>query len=177
MLEPHCVYDPVRNLAFMTLGTSRETIVFVYDAIARAWLALFKALYPRATEILLQFDCGGANAVRSLRFKEDLIALSAQQGRRLRIAHYPPYTFKWNPIVHRLFRQIERRWRGVILDTPQKGLLTVEQTRTNTGLQAGQSHQGPLIFESPDIVFRRGGSGGSKSSFPRYFSFHPAVNR
>ncbi|WPL11909.1 hypothetical protein Thiosp_01662 [Thiorhodovibrio litoralis] len=42
---------------------------------------------------------------------------------------------------------------------------------------AGQSHQGPLIFESPDIVFRRGGSGGSKSSFPRYFSFHPAVNR
>lgn len=135
VLVPHGVYDPVRNLAFMTLGTSRETSAFVCDAIELAWVTLFKSLYPRATEILLLFDCGGANAARSLRFKEDLIALSAQLGLRLRIAHYPPYTSKWNPIEHRLFSQVERRWRGIILDTPQTALSTLEQTRTNTGLK------------------------------------------
>jgi hypothetical protein len=135
MLVPHGVYDPMRNLAFMTLGTSRETSAFVCDAIALAWETLFQPLYPDATEILLLFDCGGANAARSLRFKEDLIALSARLGLPLRIAHYPPYTSKWNPIEHRLFSQIEKRWRGIILDTPEKALATLEQTRTKTGLR------------------------------------------
>ncbi|WPL14132.1 ISAzo13 family transposase [Thiorhodovibrio litoralis] len=134
VLVPHGVYDCARNLAFMTLGTSRETSAFVCDAIALAWLTCFQTLYPSAREALLLFDCGGANAARSLRFKEDLIDLSARLGLRLRIAHYPPYTSKWNPIEHRLFSQIERRWRGVILDTPQKALSTLEQTRTKTGL-------------------------------------------
>ncbi|WP_338114166.1 ISAzo13 family transposase [Thiorhodococcus mannitoliphagus] len=128
VLVPHGVYDCVRNLAFMTLGTSCETSAFVCDAIALAWITHFQPLYPHAREALLLFDCGGANAARSLRFKEDLIALSARLDLRLRIAHYPPYTSKWNPIEHRLFSQIERRWRGLILDTPQKALSTLEQT-------------------------------------------------
>jgi hypothetical protein len=77
----------------------------------------------------------GANAVRSLRFKEDLVALSKRLGLRLRIAHYPPYTSKWHPIEHRLFSQLERCLCGVILDSPQTALETVQRTRTQTGLR------------------------------------------
>jgi len=47
----------------------------------------------------------------------------------------PPYTSKWNPIEHRLFSQIERTWSGVMLDSPQTALKTVERTTTETGLQ------------------------------------------
>jgi Rhodopirellula transposase DDE domain len=82
----------------------------------------------------LTFDCGGANAARSLRFKEDLVALSERLGLRLRVAHYPPYTSKWHPIVHRLFRQVERSLSGVILDSPHTALEGVQRTRTRTGL-------------------------------------------
>ncbi len=66
--------------------------------------------------------------------KEDLIELATRLGVRLRIAHYPPYTSKWNPIEHRLFSQVERAWSGVMLDSPETALRTVEQKRTQTGL-------------------------------------------
>lgn len=133
-LVPHGVYDYFENCGFLTLGTSRETSAFVCDAIALAWEEDRCHRYPHAQEILLTFDSGGANAIRSLRFKEDLLELSKRLGRRLRVAHYPPYTSKWHPIEHRLFSQVERTWRGVILDCPQTALETVQRTRTETGL-------------------------------------------
>jgi hypothetical protein len=127
LLVPHGIYDYFANVGFLTLGTSRE-------AIALTWEEDLQARYSEAREIVLTFDAGGANAARSLRFKEDLVALSARVGRPLRIAHYPPYTSKWHPIEHRLFSHVERALRGVILDSPQTALEAVERTRTQTGL-------------------------------------------
>ena len=134
LLVPHGVYDYFGNAGFMTLGTSRETSAFVCDAISLAWQEGHQAHYPEATEILLTFDCGGANAARSLRFKEDMIALSGRLGLPLRVAHYPPYTSKWHPIEHRLFSHVERSLRGVILDCHETALDAVQRTRTKTGL-------------------------------------------
>ncbi len=135
VVVPHGVYDPVDNIGFLTLGTSRETSAFVCDAIALAWERQFCARYPSATELFLTFDAGGANAVRSWRFKEDLVALSRRLARRLRIAHDPPDTSKWHPIEHRLFSQVERSLRGQILDTHETALKAVQRTTTDTGLR------------------------------------------
>ena len=74
-------------------------------------------------------------AARSLRFREDLVALSARLGLPLRIAHYPPYTSKWHPIEHRLFCHVERALRGVMLDSHETVLKAVQRTRTETGLR------------------------------------------
>jgi hypothetical protein len=134
-LVPHGVYDYFENVGFMTLRTSRESSAFVCDAIASAWEQEFCHRYPDATEILLTFDAGGANSVRSLRFKEDLLALSKRLSLPLRIADYPPYTSKWHPIEHRLFSQVERALRGHILDSPETALEAVRRTRTTTGLR------------------------------------------
>ena len=60
-------------------------------------------LYPLATSILLLCDGGGSNSARTYLFKEALQNLSNELGIELRIAHYPPYTSKYNPIEHRLF--------------------------------------------------------------------------
>ena len=134
LLVPHGVYDYFDNAGFMTLGTSRETSAFVCDAIELAWVEDRHLHYPDAEEIVLTFDCGGANAARSLRFKEDLVALSARLALPLRVAHYPPYTSKWHPVEHRLFSHIERSLRGVILDCHETALQAVLRTRTETGL-------------------------------------------
>jgi hypothetical protein len=134
LLVPHGVYDYHGHAGFITLGISRETSAFVCDAIALAWEEDRAAHYPHTQEIILTFDCGGANAARSLRFKEDLVALSRRLGLRLRVAHYPPYTSKWHPIEHRLFSQVERSLSGVILDSPQTALQAIVRTRTQTGL-------------------------------------------
>jgi hypothetical protein len=135
LLVPHGVYDYFDNAGFLTLGTSRETSAFVCDAIALAWEEDRHARYSDAEEIVLTFDAGGVNAARSLRFKEDLVALSARLELPLRIAHYPPYTSKWHPIEHRLFSHVERALRGVILNSHETALKAVQRTRTQTGLQ------------------------------------------
>lgn len=134
VLVPHGVYDYFNNAGFITLGTSHDTGAFICDAIALAWEEDRKACYPEAKEILLTFDAGGGNSIRSTRFKEDLMGLSERLGLPLRVAHYPPYTSKWNPIEHRLFSQVERSWRGIILDSPETALETVQRTQTQTGL-------------------------------------------
>jgi hypothetical protein len=36
-------------------------------------------------------------------FKEDLQKLANRLGIEIRVAHYPPYCSKFNPIEHRLF--------------------------------------------------------------------------
>jgi len=135
LLVPHGIYDYFENLGFMTLGTSHETSAFVCEAIAVTWEEELQRRYSTCTEIVLTFDAGGANAARSLRFKEDLVALSERLGRPLRIAHYPPYTSKWHPIEHRLFSHVERALRGVILDSYDTALQAVQRTRTETGLR------------------------------------------
>lgn len=134
LLITRSVYDKFNQRGFMIFGTSRETCASVCDAIALAWAESFRHDYQLATEIVLTFDAGGANAARSLRFKEDLIAQSARLGLALRIAHYPPYTSKWHPIEHRLFSQVERALRGVMLDTVQTALATLQRVSTQTGL-------------------------------------------
>lgn len=134
-LVPHGVYDYFDNVGFLTLGTSCESSEFVCDAIALAWEEAFSSRYPGATEVLLTFDAGGANSIRSLRFKEDLLLLSKRLDLRLRVCHYPPYTSKWHPIEHRFFCHVERALRGQILDSPQTALHAVQRTTTTTGLR------------------------------------------
>ena len=51
----------------------------------------------------------------------------------LRIAHYPPYTSKWNPIEHRVFPHITRSLSGVIL--LNVSMLKELIKKTKTGLK------------------------------------------
>ena len=56
-----------------------------------------------ATSILLTCDGGGSNSSRKYIFKHDLERLSNAIGLPIRVAHYPPYCSKYNPIERRFF--------------------------------------------------------------------------
>ena len=101
----------------MQIGTSRDTSEFACDSIRYWWLTYGCVLYPLATSILLLCDGGGSNSSRAYLFKECLQALSNELGIEIRIAHYPPYTSKYNPIEHRLFPHVSRVCEGVIFET------------------------------------------------------------
>ena len=60
-------------------------------------------------------DSGGSNSCRHYIFKEDLQKLVDEIGVEVRIAHFSPYTSKWNPVEHRVFPHITRSLKGVIL--------------------------------------------------------------
>lgn len=132
---PHGLYDIKQNIGYMTIGTSRDTTEFAMDSIRYWWLNYGKVDYPNATSILLLCDCGGSNNARYYIFKHDLQQLADELGISIRIAHYPPYTSKYNPIEHRLFCHISRACKGVIFKTVELVKELVASTTTKTGLQ------------------------------------------
>ncbi len=112
VIIPHGLYDVKRNDGHVNLGTSHDTSEFACDSIEQWWQSRGRTLYPRATSILLLCDGGGSNSARQYLFKEDLQRLVDRIGIEIRVAHYPPYTSKYNPIEHRLFPHLARACQG-----------------------------------------------------------------
>jgi Rhodopirellula transposase DDE domain len=135
VIIPHGLYDVKRNDGHVNLGTSHDTSEFACDSIERWWESRGRAFYPRATSILLLCDGGGSNSASQYLFKEDLQRLVDRIGIEIRVAHYPPYTSKYNPIEHRLFPHLTRACQGVIFESVElvKGLM--ERAKTSTGLR------------------------------------------
>jgi hypothetical protein len=90
--------------------------------------------YPKAKEILIFCDAGGANSYRHNIFKVELQKLVDVINIPIRIVHYPPYTSKWNPIEHRVFPHITKALEGVPLNTMDDVKNKIESTKTKTGL-------------------------------------------
>ena len=53
----------------------------------------------------------------------------------IRIAHYPPYTSKYNSIEHRLFSHIIRACKGAIFKTIGMANDLMSKAKTSTGLK------------------------------------------
>ncbi len=132
---PHGLYDINRNVGYMTLGTSHDTSEFACECIRQWWLKHGQSNYARATAIMLLCDCGGSNNARYYLFKEEIQKLSDQLNIEIRIAHYPPYTSKYNPIEHRLFPHITRACQGVIFKTVELVNEYMAKAKTATGLK------------------------------------------
>ena len=80
-------------------------------------------------------DDGGSNSATMYLFKEDLQKLANQLGIEIRVAHYPPYCSKYNPIEHRLFPHLTRVRRGVIFQTLKTVQYYMAKAETTTGLK------------------------------------------
>lgn len=131
---PHGIYDLGRNEAALHLNTSHDTSEFACESIGLWWLEQGLLHYPAADEILVLCDGGGSNSASYYIFKEDLQALSNRLNRGIRIAHYPPYCSKYNPIEHRLFPHVTRACQGVPLQSVETAKHYMEKTETTTGL-------------------------------------------
>ena len=132
---PHGLYDLNHNIGYVQIGTSHDTSEFACDSIRYWWLTYGCVLYPLVSSILLLCDGGGSNSSRTYRFKEELQTLSNELGIEIRIAHYPPYTSKYNPIEHRLFPHVSRACEGVIFDKVETVKDLIATVNTQKGLQ------------------------------------------
>ena|SRR2546426_11773891 len=91
--------------------------------------------YPNARRLLLLCDGGGSNASNRHVFKEALQNLAQRLGLEIRVAHYPPYCSKHNPIEHRLFAHVTQACKGVIFHTVEIAKRFMAKTKTTTGLK------------------------------------------
>ena len=117
------------------MGLSRETSQFACDSLRLYLERDGLRLYPAARELLLLCDGGGSNGSRTHIFKQDLQKMVNALGLPIRVAHYPAYCSKFNPIERRLFCHVTRACRGVLFDTLATVRSLMEKTSTRTGLR------------------------------------------
>jgi hypothetical protein len=132
---PHGIYDVKRNAAYLNVGLSHDTSEFACDSIYQWWCAVGRDLYPDATSMLILCDGGGSNSATQYLFKEDLQKLADRMGIALRVAHYPPYCSKYNPIEHRVFPHVTRACQGLIFTTLAVPVAAMAKAQTRTGLR------------------------------------------
>jgi hypothetical protein len=135
VIIPHGLYDVKRNHGHINLGVSHDTSQFACDSIYRWWQRHGHLHYPSATSVLLLCDGGGSNAANRYVFKAALQGLANRMGIAIRIAHYPPYESKYNPIEHRLFPHVTRACQGVVFVSVDLVKKLMEKTTTKTGLR------------------------------------------
>jgi hypothetical protein len=136
VIIPHSLYDEELHIGYIQLGTSHDTSEFACDSIRHWWYTHGRHHYPHATSILIKCDGGGSNGARHYLFKQDLQTLADEIGIEIRIAHYPPYCSKHNPIEHRFFPHVTRACQGVIFTSIELVKELMEKTHTETGLKA-----------------------------------------
>ena len=131
---PHGFYDVGRNRGHINLGTRHDTSEFACDSLRHWWLQHGRRQYPNATRLLILCDGGGSNSASRYVFKEGLQALANDLGLEIRLAHYPPYCSKYNPIEHRMFSHVTRACQGVVFQTMGIVKQLMEKTSTAKGL-------------------------------------------
>ncbi|MFQ5464231.1 MAG: ISAzo13 family transposase [Phycisphaerae bacterium] len=134
VIIPHGFYDVARNEGYLHLGLSRDTSQFACDSLRLYWEQDGSRLYPEARELLLLCDGGGSNGSRTHIFKQDMQQMVNELGLPIRVAHYPAYCSKFNPIERRLFCHVTRACQGVLFDTLATVKSLMEKTITRTGL-------------------------------------------
>ena len=148
VIIPHGIYDIKLNKGYITLGNSKDTSEFCCECLRDWWLKDGRSNYPNASSILVLADGGGSNSSRHYIFKEDLQKLADEIGIEIRMAHYPPYTSKYNPIEHRLFCHVTRACQGVVFSSMAVVNDLINKTTTSKGLK---------VFSSiKDKIFKTG---------------------
>ena len=150
---PHGIYDLKQNRGFVHLGNSHDTSEFGCDCVLDWWERFGRATYPRAKSLLLLSDGGGSNPADNDRshahlFRTDLQRLVNDLGLEIRMAHYPPYMSKYNPIEHRLFPHLTRVCQGVILESVDLAAELMRKAKTRTGLS--------VVVDIVDKVYKTG---------------------
>lgn len=135
VLIPHGIYDLARNRGHLNLGLSHDTSLFACDSFRWYWQRIGQQCYPKAKSILLLCDSGGSNSASHYIFKYDLQELVNELGLEIRVAHYPSYCSKYNPIERRFFPHITRACQGMLFDTLETAIRLMRRAATKTGLR------------------------------------------
>ena len=138
--------SPFRNAQFEKINDFKHQYfqasnpVFSIDTKAKEFLGQFyragRVWTQKATRAF-DHDCPSWTTGLVFRiFKEDLQSLVNSIGIEIRVAHYPSFCSKYNPIEHRFFPHVGRDCQGKLFDTLETVVQLMRRTTTRTGLKA-----------------------------------------
>jgi hypothetical protein len=114
MVTPVGLLLPELDELFLYAVTSRVTSDCLVDRLAQWWEAV-RARFAHITTLVLNLDNGPENHSHRTQFVARLVQFAAEYGVTVRLAYYPPYHSKYNP-VERCWGILEQHWSGSLLD-------------------------------------------------------------
>lgn len=113
-VTPLGIYLPQHDDLYIYMVTHSTSDCQV-DCLEDVWKDV-KARFPKVTTIAINIDNGpDCNSYRT-QFMKRLVDFSQETGVTIKLAYYPPYHSKYNP-VERCWGALENHWNGSILDS------------------------------------------------------------
>jgi len=113
-VTPVGILLPALDELFLYAVTSRVTSDCLVDRLAQWWEAV-RDRFAHVTTLVLNLDNGPENHSHRTQFVARLVQFATDYGVTVRLAYYPPYHSKYNP-VERCWGILEQHWNGTLLD-------------------------------------------------------------
>jgi hypothetical protein len=114
-LSPFGILLPRQQELFLYLARSRVTSDLIVDALTHWWQGV-RGRFPGIDTLLINQDNGPENHSRRTQFLKRIVAFGQAERLTIRLAYYPPYHSKYNPI-ERCWGVLENHWNGALLDS------------------------------------------------------------
>lgn len=114
-VTPVGIFLPAYDEVFIYGVTSKVTSDCLVDRLCEWWEQVHTR-FAHITTVVINLDNGPENHSRRTQFLYRIIDFAQQYGLHVRLAYYPPYHSKYNPI-ERCWGILENHWNGSLLDT------------------------------------------------------------
>lgn len=114
-LTPLGILLPRYGELALYFARSALTSDFIVDVVEMWWQGA-RGRFPTVRRLLVNQDNGPENSSRRTQYVKRLAGFAASSGVEVRLACYPPYHSKYNP-VERCWGALEQHWNGAVLDS------------------------------------------------------------
>ncbi|WP_448270155.1 ISAzo13 family transposase [Nostoc sp. DSM 114159] len=119
-VTPYGIFLPELDELFLYFTESKVTSDFIVDILEDFWMSE-KHRFSHVETLLLNQDNGPENSSRRTQFMKRIVEFAQKYSLNIRLAYYPPYHSKYNPI-ERTWAVLENHWNGSILDEIETAL-------------------------------------------------------
>lgn len=113
------IFIPLLNLNYFFFNKTKETSDFIVDCLKYMMPNFIKIFNPHT--IVINLDNGPENSSRRKQFIKRIVDLAVKCNINIKLAYYPPYHSKYNPI-ERVWGILENYWGGSVLNSINKAL-------------------------------------------------------
>jgi hypothetical protein len=114
-VTPIGILLPLLDELFLYGITSKVTSDCLADCIERWWETV-RERFAHIKLLVINLDNGPENHSRRTQFMQRMLTFAQRSGLTVRLAYYPPYHSKYNPI-ERCWGILETHWNGALLDS------------------------------------------------------------
>ncbi len=129
-LVPFGILLPLLAELFLFFSASRLTSDFIVDCLSQWWERV-RDRFAHIQTLVINQDNGPENHSRRTQFLKRIVEFAHKYHLNIRLAYYPPYYSKYNPI-ERTWGVLEKHWNGSLLDEVET-VLKFAQTMTWKG--------------------------------------------